>query len=470
MANFYYVKAGGLAVGDAGRVANIPRVTSFDVMTTANYYDSLKDVFLNSVPTIDPAPGDIICVSHLHNKGYSGGNTTLGISDKVSLYSVDDAAADSYKKGAYEAVTSLHSLYLTSIAYTSIYSKGIDYKSGDRLYLSHAVNVYTFLEDCTLTLIGTSSGDFIYTGTFDGAWALLKNVDISLAVSGQSINGEGNFKWVGGSLIGACTYLFETGGDAMGQIYLEDLDLTSIIAAISTVGDANGADDFNIEVNRVLLGPGAKLDNTVWTNNTGKIHGSSISLNNPDYSDYFEYKDYAGFVSQDTATYRGAGSQDKDGNGFSAHFLENGGNIGIVRPLRFLLASFWVDTTDYVDNVNFTVSFCLENNVEIPTTLDASQLYLDIEHSDGAANALGATVTDHKDLFSTPATHTVTTGEWTSAAANTKQMNTTITVDIGTLAGEIATGVVRVYANLAIDTTDLEADNLLFVCRKVDVS
>lgn len=470
MANYYYVKNGGTATADAGRVATTPRTTSFATMGVSTYYDSIYGVFGGGVPTTAPAVGDIICVSHLHDKSHTA-ITLANITNGVLLASVDDTASDAYLKGAAEYTTGIY-VFRLPVATSNIKFKsvGITYKSGDDLRVGNATGQRITYEDCEIGLTGTNSSDEI-SSVQDGSVVIFNNVDISFGNTGQSIElAQVYLEWNGGTLLSSIVYLFETAGNNSPGALIRDVDLTNVTSAVSTLLSSPNNDLARIKCERVLLATGTVLDDTATPTALNVIvEGESIGIGTggDDYSAFFKYV-YEGKVAIDTDTYRTLGSVDKAGTTFSVALVGNS-NTSESAPIKYELANFAIDTAYFTTDVTFETNFVLENASSAVTALKDIHCYMEIECVDGADNALGLLISTKPDPLASGTTHTTTTGEWT-AGTNNVQMKDSITVTIGTTTGTIASGAVRVNFYLTTDVNAIQAGDLLFACRKVDVS
>lgn len=152
---YFYVKSGGTATGDGGRVAT-QRTGSFASMGASAYYDSVEDASNATTPF---AHGDFICISDLHAKVHAADtswhNASVPFSEgdkPITFISVDDANCEDYKKAT--TVQESHSTQTdTSLSGTngddnSYAYIGIFVHAGDDISIMGQSAHY--LKDCTL--------------------------------------------------------------------------------------------------------------------------------------------------------------------------------------------------------------------------------------------------------------------------------------------------------------------------------
>jgi len=470
MANYYYVKAGGISSGasdDGGRSAT-KLTTSFTTMGTGGYYDSLFAVF-NGGPATAPTAGDIICVSDAHAKSYTV-NTILAITDGTLIYSVDDTAASVYKRGASEITSGTFDLtFFNSTISKAAYSKGVEYISGDDITACTGEHQKLTLEDCLIGFAGTGT-DKLTVGGKDDTQLVLKNVNMTAGSPSQYINIlDSTLIWTGGSLDSSINVLTLGSGSSGSAVIIEDVNLVNLNTAISTNMSQVGNDMFTLDANRVTLASGVVLDSsTPVVAKFAEVRGNALKIGSDTngFSSFY-LKNYVGEVSKDTETYRIAGVTDQADGKFSAAMVGNT-NVSIAQPLAFELSNFFVDTDDYTGSITFEVAFCIEGTSQ-PAVINNSQFHIEVEHADGADDTLGVVVSSAGTPLDAT-NHTTTTGEWAVDGAFNIQMTDSVTVSIGGSAGNIASGVVRVNAYLTINVDSIQAGDLFFVCRKVDVS
>ena len=459
----YYVKNGGTATGDNGRVTTA-RTSTWNA-STADYYDSIYDVFAGGVPTTAPVAGDFVYCSSSHNKDYTV-DTDLEISTGVTVISVDNANQENYLKGAQETTSTLKNLTLFSTTTTGVYcAEGVIFKASNDLFICGGENSKAVLTDCELFLTGTSALDYMTITEKDGCRIIFNNVELNFNNSGQSVELRNGcvFEWNGGALNNSIAYLFEISGFGGCLVYLNNLDLTNITSAVSKLLGSASADLTTINVNKTKLASGIVLDDSTPVMYGSKICGTSLGISDFDAYHYFNEISLQGDVSEDTAIYRDAGSTYDGTNEFSCEMIGNA-NTSLHDSLKFELANFYIDTADYTTDITFTIHLARNNG----TLLQDDEFWIEIEHPDGADNALGVLV-DTKSAPLTAGTNlTDETGGWTgltgSEGTNHQVMSANSgAITIGASAGNIASGAVKVNVYLAINDT-------VFVCGKVEIA
>jgi len=348
---------------------------------------------------------------------------------------------------------------------------GLVLTSGDQLYITRAAEQVIALQNCKIGLT-TTAGKYIYLNTADGCAVFMDDVEILFNGSAQFSRASHGCRVELNrlSFSGVSPSIFIGGGGSGGaNIVIKNTDLSFFGSTVLTdfLG-VSAADICLLYFQRCLIASGAALVSSTVLQKGSQSYAESIGIGAvTDTYNYFEYKGWVGISSEDTNTYRTAGSVDSDGINFSGNMVSNA-NASLGNPLKFELANFWVNIADYGATIDFDIHTCLENALSAVTVLTDIDWWVELEYSDGADNAMGAVISSRGNINS-PANHSTTTGAWT-AAANNVQMVDTITLAKGTNAGEIASGVVSVYVCLAEDIDTRQANDLFFVDRKVDVS
>lgn len=460
---FYYVKDDStlVATSDAGRTATL-RTGTFAAMGTANYYASIYAVF-NGDPATAPVSGDFVLVSNTHDKSYTAA-TTLGVTDGVTVMSVDDTAVDSYLKGAMEYTTGVYDLTApAAVSGTTCELIGMVLKAGDDVLLTGNADAQTTIyTDCDLHLTGTHGLDAFKGAARDGSKIVFNNVRLYFGNTGQAIFlNQCGLVWNGGSVESAIVTLFEQAGNNCPGAKIVNVDLTNITSSVSVLLGNIINDSAKIELQNCLLASGTVLDSTPNPSQiNGSIIGRSIGYGTAtDTMQYFQERYYTGSITQDETVYRNAGATYNRTNNFSAEMAGNI-NTSLVSPLKFELSNFYIDTSDYTTDITFTVHFAVDGAT---TVLDSDEFWVEIEHKDGADNALGVIVDNKAEPLVAGTAPTTEAGLWTIGATN-KQMSISKTIAIGTTAGTIATGVVRVNVYLS------KAGQTVFVCPAVELS
>ena len=451
---YYYVKSGGLAIGDAGRSAT-KRTGSFAAMGASTYYDSIYDVFTGAVPTTTPVAGDFVLCASDHDKTYAAA-TVIGIKSKVTVISVDTANAENYLSGAWERTTTAVDLTLfdTLSAPSYMGTYGMSFECADDMFLRlNRREIYMYGGE-----IKSNTKDILLN--FDGMLTVFHKMRINIV----DIN-DGILTAAASVRLDDCVwvvnnnFLFFAGGTGGGEIVIENSDLSVCTGALIE-GTTINHDFVNAKVNRTKIGTGF-----VGVSATDKyvLKDKGCIFNSCDTGDgyyfYTEEREF-GTTTQDTAIYRTAGAQYDGTNGFSSEMVGNaGGEYNL--PLYSYLGSMVVDTADFTTDVTFKVHFAVDGST---TALNSDEFWIEVEYVDGADNALGVIATTRADPLATGTAPTTETSLWTGLGGTNKQMSISTTATIGTTAGTITNGVVRVKAYLG------KASQTVFVCPQVEVS
>lgn len=460
MAFYYYIKKGGLAVGDAGRSATA-RTGTWNA-SAADYYDSLYDVFAGGVPTTAPTSGDAILCSSAHSKGYAS-TTALGLTDGVIIISVDNANQENYLKGAIEAVTATNGIFdIVNTVAVSVVMFGVLIKCHRYLKPLTAAEAVLITFNCDFYITGGSSGYFL-AATGDGALGIYNNADFYTAGAGTffSASAGGRFIWNGGVLQDSVTTLVKSGGNGGVNVELVNVDLTKVTGSITDLITASNSDRIEIDLSRCLMASAVPLTSGTWAQKSSRVEakGLGVGTGADDYH-YFESEFYEGGFSEDTAIYRTLGATYDGTNNFSSDIISNG-NCSYSHPIKFDLGSQFIDTADYTTNVTFTVHFAVDGST---VALNSDEFWMEVEHVDGADNALGVLVDNKAAPLATGTAPTTETSLWTGLGGTNKQMSISKTITIGTTAGTIASGLVRVSVYLG------KASQAVFVCPQAEGS
>ena len=450
---FYYVKSGGTATGDAGRSAT-KRTGSFATMGAAAYYDSIYDVFTGAVPTTTTVAGDFVLCASDHDKTYAAA-TVLGIKSKVIVVSVDTANAENYLTGAWERTTTAVNLTLftgASPGYMATY--GMSFECGNDMFLRETRReIYMYGGE-----IKSNSKDILLNN--DGMLTVFHKMRINIL----DLN-DGILTAAASVRLDDCVWVvnnsfpFFAGGTGGGEIVINNSDFSVCTGALIE-GTAIGHDFVNAKVNRTKIGTGF-----VGVSATDKyvLKDKGCIFTSCDTGDgYYFYREERefGVTTQDTTIYRTAGAKYDGTNGFSSEMVGNSGG-GYNLPLYHDLASQHVDTADHTTDITFTAHLAVDGSA---VALNSDEFWIEVEYADGADNALGVIATTKADPLATGTAPTTETVLWTGLSATNKQMSISKTITIGTTAGTIASGVVRVKAYLG------KASQTVFVCPQVEIS
>ena len=457
MADFYYyIKKGGLATGDAGRSAT-KRTGSFAAMGTSAYYDNIYDVFAGAVPTTAPAPNNEILISDLHLHNYLV-DTSLGVTDDIKLYSVDDANAENYKRGAAETGTG-SGVDITCMSGKRTSWEGISIETGIGTLLIRGVTTYTShsWSDCELK---TDSAGAV-GAHHEGVHYNFQDVDIvttNAGYDGLRLSKGTSVYMRGGSVSdgigGNSTDFFLTNaGDCILDLMGVDIKAAALISGGST---------YNVDglITRCKLASGLVTSTSA---SRESMRGRGIIWRSCDIGDgyhYFKHDREHGVIDEDTAIYRTAGATYDGTNGFSAEMVAEA-TAEHATPLEFELYNGWIDTADFTATVTAKVHFATN---DAAMAVDSSKVWFEFEHADGADNALSVIATNRANSLAAGTAPTTETALWTGLDGTDQQLSMTIAATIGASTGNIASGVVRIRMFLA------GAGDTIFGCPQVEFS
>ena len=456
---YYYVKKGGAALGDAGRSAT-KRTGSFAAMGTSAYYDSIYDVFAGGVPTTAATASDNVMVSDLHAKLHTN-HRPMGMLG--TIYSVDDINADTYKKGATEHVN-LPGGYMDVMTTNSAYLRmhGLILKADRYFRLNRDQPQCTLIAyDCEFSV---ASGGFAGNLQFAGGNGV--SIDLFGCAILQARSDNNTALGYGASIrLRNCTYPNATVnfinflGAGGATVELINTDLRSVTGAVfSSVDQAD--DVVRVKMDRCMLTAGVPLCGSI------DQEGSEITADLLAYSTdtdiqyYRRGEYYTGEYSTETAIYRTAGADYDGANGFSTEIISNV-NTSFSNPLRVEIYHGYVDTADYTTAVDFKVHFAVDGSA---IALNSDEVYLEIEHADGADNALGVLASTAPDPLAAGVAPTAELGLWAGLTATNKQMSINKSATIGATAGTIASGIIRAYICVA------KPSQTIFACPEVVIS
>ena len=458
---YYYVKSGGTATGDAGRAAT-KRTGSFATMGASAYYDNVFDVLGGAVPTTTCVSGDNILCASDHAEDYAAGGRihTGGVGSlPISVISVDTANAENYLRGASEIVSAGTLTTRKNMRYI-----GIDIEARDFIECK-SLSDFSYIceyDDCTLNY----GRDNVVTYNLATGQGLVKNSKLTLPLgtlpllSVSEVRGVvSRFSVVSVDASGGVgiTKLFKADG---GSFRVEDSDFSLLTAAtelFTNLADTTPAGLQEQVAVRCKLPSGIAMSDAIGQ------HHNKVTVESCDVGDgyhYFYYADFYGVSDEDTSIYRTDGASYDGTNKFSAEMVANA-NADYFQPHQCRLSSQHVDTADYTTDITFTAHFAVDGST---TALTSDELWVEIEYTDGADNALGVIATTKADPLAAGTAPTTETALWTGLGGTNKQMSVSKTVTIGTTAGTIASGIVRVKAYIG------KASQTVFVCPQVELS
>ena len=423
MANFYYVKSGGTATGNAGRVATTRSTGSFAAKGASAYYDNIDDAF--SATTI-PTSGDFVMCSSLHDKIFTASNFIL-IAPNVTLISVDDANCDVYKKGAKESATNGGSSLNTtveSLSQRQVRILGIEFAQ-DLNFILRGTSVYFYCYECTFTTVpgGAASGAFTRHTSNDGNVIDLKRCEFNFNSTGYIVAATGEVLTIDELLsTGSKTdFIVTIFGDGGASVIIRNSDLTQILAATGKLADIPVADDDRCDIyfeNCKLPTSYGFLASAAGPKNH---HVSMAGCGVGDNYQHFESQERYTAVSQDLATYLNT-TYNGSAN-FSTKFVV-ASNIFSHHPFRYRLA--------IIPAVDLSVAKTISVECTSDASLTDNDLWIEVRVQDGTDQALGITQTTQPAdvLAAGTALNTTGTGIWTAGDTQDYKINH----DIGAIA------------------------------------
>lgn len=454
--NHYYVKAGGLATGDAGRSAT-KRTISFAAMGASAYYDNIYDVFTGGIPATSPAVGDVVCVSNIHDKTYTTA-TAIGIISGVPVFSVDDSDASSYAKGAWERTTTAVNLtpFTTVNSEPSyMHTKGLSFQCNNDLFF-RMKNRESLIEDCQLW---SNSKDILLN--YNGQRSVYKAVEVKISDLNDAFS-------VGGSsavVFNGCTWmqdnnaLLTNAGSGGLRASFDSCDLS--LCTNDVVDNTNVAYHIaDIELNRCKIGAGLV---GISGSNKFTLKNKGIRFSSCDTGDgyhYFRHEQEFGMNNEETAIYRTDGATYDGTNGFSAELISES-TADFTKPCYVELSSQYINTADFTATITVTAHFAVDGST---AELNDDEFWVEIEYPDGADNALGVIASTKPEPLAAGVAPATEAGLWTGLSGTNKQMSVSKTLTIGAATGEIASGLVQVTAYLS------KASQAVFVCPQVEFS
>ena len=455
--DFYYVKSGGLATLDAGRAA-VERTGSFAAMTTANYYDSLYDVFAGLVPSTAPVDGDIIFVSDAHAKDYTDATFSIGVNVSCVILAVQDSLCELYTNitdgsGAYEGMGSgAGSNEITLAISTSIVltMHGVSYFSntaGDlNLSAGLASSRFSF-RDCEFKwATGTVSYLKVYGSS--SVLAFFRNCKLTTYTYGSNKNIflDNNTNHIYDSCVFDISTIFTHSSNGGGNVQAKSCDFSicpSPEALMIPSGLTTALEDGSYSLTNCLV----PSDTWDLVNGSVVFGTMDIRLQGCHTADGYHVsraKNFYGSMDTEESTVLG-GSY--DGTNKFATKLISSTEAEYSFPLRVELAT--VPAQDLRGDKTYTVEFTCDNE------LTDGDFAIELERPDGTTQALGVIQsTAMANILSTPVTHTTSTSSWTNPLTFTQKISETISGMAGVENGTVTVWLVLMKPNetVVIDT------------------
>jgi len=413
MANFYYVKEGGAATGDAGRVETTKSTGSFDTKGSSNYYDAIDDAVGADAP---PTAGDLIFVSDASVNTEST-TYTMTIPDGVQVVSVSDTNCDQYSAGATIDNTSAGSddwIRINPAANGWASYRGFTFDTNEWVSIVATDSYRVRFEDCTFEKHHASGSVFASSsssGSQRSGMCELINCTVIAEHSSNSLtfptDGYIDNLQAGAGHAAIDTVFILQASLGGNDVRVTNTDLSALGATATCVSFAN-ADHGNIILDRCKIGASQTLHSTILVP-TNTITVSSCDAGDGYYYSY--YADFYGAAEQDTTTYLNA---TYDGtNGFSIQ-VDTTAEASISTPFRYKLGS--IPAQDLSSSKTVTVEATSATG-----SLDNGDWWLELVRQDNTDQALGvAETTQHATATESGdgTAHTTSgTGTWTSGAA-----------------------------------------------------
>ena len=385
MANFYYVKEGGTATGDAGRVATTRSTGSFESKGSANYYDDIQGAIAATTP---PAAGDFIFIS---DASVSNDNAAIAIAlpDAVQVWSVSDTNCDQYSAGA--TIDNTAAGDDDAITFTPVNNgwgafHGITFNS-DEGYICTASNPYELIfRECTFQKQHVSGSLMLWGGGSNrGLQVSLKDCTIESAHGSNQIAVQGchcivdNLSAGGGHTL-ISTLFAPAAGLASTYIEIINTDITALADATGHIFSSSSLDSAKFYARRCKIGASQTIyDGSITEFNTS-LNASSVDTGD-DYH-YFYYETMFGSAEEDTAQYLNA---TYDGtNEFSTQIVTTA-ETSEAHPFKYKLCTLTSRDLSGASGETFKVEL-----VSSDSGLTDTDVWIELEYQDNTDQALGA--------------------------------------------------------------------------------
>jgi len=433
---WYYVKNGGTATGDGGRVTT--ERTGLWNTTASEYYDTIDDAVGATTP---PGDGDSIHCSHLHSASNAHNGTNYNVPGVesgagLSIISVDNANQELYKPGASEIDTSFDGSHRPDnnglIAGVTLNSSG----AGGRFRPAATCRFWRFIDS---TIAGADGPNM----NADGCRFDLVNTDIDPVTAAMLISNGASLVWRGGKMlhINLVGPGWANGG---GQAFLYGVDLSDVTTMFSgTAPSATTQDRIYVKLVNCRLNTSVTLPSDTFfklPHQRFEMWGCDDSTGNDLYR--FHMQDGTGkvinndsiYVTADTTWYESSGA----GSRRSSYQVTTTAVCSPIFPFVFDMGIEYVDlsaaSTDKII-VHFGHDGGGGNAINTDTDIAAYLVY-----PDGTTSVQPNWVTSGKtvgsgnygtDPLATGATLPTSTIAWTGSIFAKKQMELDTSVDPG---------------------------------------
>ncbi len=436
MANYFYVKSGyGTNTGDTPFTSKQVGVFNATISATQAYdsLDALKAL------ANKPIGGDVIILSHLHNKIY-GATINIELANKatgvVLVVSVNDAEIETPLAGAKES---------TSVGNFST-TKQYDYSKG----YSHAVGLTFEAVAGTLNLGAHSSTHTFDNCIFLASSYILHGAKITTINCGYTCSYiRVNFTKIISAII-ATTHarmIFKAGGSL--QVISCDMSACTSSVVVYT--------DYNASTNGLMSFFNCKMPvGFVGFVNSAYDDGLEVSFNSCGVvGEYYSDRliSTTGEYSEELAIY--LHHKYNDVIGLSKRVSTFSSPVGNGIPFRCLLCELPAQNLSVTDTT-YRVNLLLDTDTV--TTLTDTTCWVELSHNDNTSLALGKIVSSrNSDILATGNELTPSAEVWQGTLpTNTKAYQIDITLSAASLPN-VTNGSVVIYLNLAVANTDVYA-------------
>lgn len=450
MANFYYVKSGGSATGDAGRVATTRSTGSFATKGASAYYDNIVAAL---AATTSPVAGDFVFVSDLHSHSYGAADTvytgpaTNG--DILYIVSVSDSNLDQYSLGSPLAKESVSDGFDFNWNGTFVLA-GLEFETGA---------VQTMSENSQLRYVdskmaGPGSQDQPFRIFNDGCAIHLTNTELNYGATDTRIflNAGVSFDMFGGSVTGAAVAelivsLSFTSGGAGVRFSGVDLGVVTgdLIPALGTTTDSA-----DIVIDGCKLNSAVTFAAGVFTQPGQKM----LVTRSSDDSDIAEHQFFQrtaeGDVEDATNIFRDESQAFPGGDKVSIKALPKS-IVDAFNPLTFDLPAQFIQLSSSDKDV-LTIHFAVADSV----TLTNVNLWAELIYPDGTNKQTPNYLSNQNadPLLAAGTTHTDDSGSstWKDGASDLTSFNEyRMTLDTSSDAGADSVPVIRIHVGIDAD-------------------
>lgn len=283
--------------------------------TGGNDGTTWEDAFTTLMKDWGPivSAGDIVYVRSVHSET---GATLIGETANSTIVPVDIRCVVGDTTGTTPGNLATGALVTRTgdiAIYEGVYIYGVDFVASNLINLAVSWWSDVVLERCTLKLTSATSSKTITLGPTAslGCRITLINTTVDFNVVGQEfLVNDIDFKWLGGTLVGNQTTLFGSQTPPRANVFVENVDLSSITTGKLLVGGST-IKGGNFNFSRCLMASGDR-----WTSadivSPGlylkAIHCQDGTDSDPAFQ--LHYEDMNGIVEADTATFRTGGASD----------------------------------------------------------------------------------------------------------------------------------------------------------------